>query len=219
MELTEQQIKQVENYLEQKKFNFVDLKHEILDHIISDIENFMQKGNTFEEVFARVKIRWEKHFRETSSFFFGMLYSNSKIVVNKAVKQFKYFYFLYLAAYILPVAFLKVIPIQVSKGFANSINEFLSGFTFSMLIYIGFIIFKIIQFKQKTTYSFILKTQFFGTIFLVLAVFVGSVFKENGEMNPVFTGFVCAGFTVVYICHHFFKKHKEVVTNHQISKT
>lgn len=217
MELTTKQIQNVQDYLTSKNFDFIDLNDEILDHIISDVENYMQKGNTFEEAFARVKIRWEKHFRETSSFFFGMLYYNSKIVVNKAVKQFKYFYFLYLAAYILPVAFLKVIPIQVSKGYANSINGFLSGFTFSMLIYIGFIIFKIIQLKQKTTYSFILKTQYLGIILLILGVFVGSVFKDNGEMNPLFTGFFCAGFSVVYICHHFFRKHEKAIKKHQVS--
>ena len=217
MELTTTQIQKVEKYLETKNFDFIDLKIEILDHIITDIENFMQKNIAFEEAFAMTRIRWEKHFRATSSFFFGMLYSESKIVVKKAVKQFKSFYFLYLAAYILPVVFLKLVPIQASNGVAKVVNGLLEGFTLAVFIYVAYIFFKTIASKAKTTFRFILKTQYFGLVFLILGVFVGSIFDENGQMNPVFTGFVCAGYAVVFICHYFFKKHNEVTQKYKIA--
>jgi hypothetical protein len=42
------------------------------------------------------------------------------------------------------------------------------------------------------------------------------VFKENGELNPVFTGFVCGGYAVVYICHYFYKKHEVEVSKYKI---
>lgn len=216
MELTKEQILQVESYLTSKNFDFIDLKDEILDHMISDIENFMQKNIDFENAFAKVRIRWEKHFRETSSFFLGMYYSNSKIVVKKAVKLFKPFYFLYLGVYLLPTLFLKFVPITFSKTMANFTNGFLSSFSILMLGYMVFIIVKTISSKVKTTYRFILKTQYFGLILLIIGLAVG-VFRENGELNPVFTGFVFGGYTVVFICHYFFKKHQDAVTKHQIS--
>ncbi|MFK8059160.1 MAG: hypothetical protein AB8B78_03620 [Polaribacter sp.] len=216
MELTRQQIQSVEKYLENKNFNFIDLKPEILDHMISDIESLLSKNHSFENSFAMVRIRWEKHFKETSSFFFGMLYSESKIVVKKAVKVFKPFYFLYLAAYILPVAFLKIIPISFSETMVNFTNGFLFSFSAILFLYMAFIMIKIIQFKVKSTYSFILKTQYFGLILLIMGLSVG-VFRENGELNPVFTGFVCGGYAVVFICHHFYKKHQQEISKYKIS--
>jgi hypothetical protein len=216
MELTTTQIKEVEKYLQIKNFDFTDLKVEILDHIISDIESLMFKNYDFENALKMTLLKWDKYFKETSSFFFGMMYSESKIVVEKAVKMFKPFYFIYLAAYILPAAFLKLVPLQFDKSFVNFINGFLLTIAVSAIIYVLFMMIKTKVTKVKTTYRFILKTQYFGLILLIMGIAVG-VFNENGEMNPVFTGFVCGGFAVVFICHHFYKKHKEVVQQYKIS--
>ena len=216
MELTKEQILLVEQYLESKSFDFLDLKSEILDHIISDTEHLMSEEQIFENAFKMTILKWEKHFKETSSFFFGMLYSDSKIVVNKAIKLFKPFYFLYLGAYFLPTLFLKLVPVHFSNTMMNFTNGFLSSLSSLLLVYMIFIIIKTIQSKVKTTYRFILKTQYFGLILLIIGLAVG-IFKENGEMNPVFTGFVCAGFSVVFICHHFYKKHKEAIRKYKIS--
>jgi len=215
MELTKEQIQHIESYLASKDFDYIDLKPEILDHMISDVEQFMDKNNTFEDAFARVRIRWEKHFRETSSFFFGMLYANSKIVVNKAVKQFKKYYVLYLASYFSPFVFLKFVPITFSETTVNFTNGFLFSFSLAMLGYMAFIIIKTSFSKVKTTYHFILKTQYFGLILLVMGLAVG-IFKDTGELNPVFTGFVCGGYAVVFICHHFYKKHEEAIEKYKI---
>jgi hypothetical protein len=215
MELTTQQTKQVEQYLDNKNFDFIDLKPEILDHIISDIEALMLKNLTFESSFKMTILKWEKHFKETSSFFFGMLYSESKIVVQKAVKLFKPFYFVYLASYFLPTIFLKLVPLKFTAGFVDFINGFLISFSLVMMVYMFFIIIKTIKSKMKTTYRFILKTQYFGLILLIMGLAVG-VFNENGEMNPVFTGFVCGGFSVVFICHHFYKKHLKAIQKYKI---
>lgn len=216
MELTKQQTKQVEQYLDNKYFDFIDLKPEILDHIITDIEVLMGKNISFENAFKMTILKWDRHFKETSSFFFGMMYSESRIVVKKAVKIFKPFYFVYLASYFLPVLFLKLVPLKFNLGFVDFTNGFLTSFSSVMLVYMVFIIIKTIKSKVKTTYRFILKTQYFGLILLIMGLAVG-VFKENGEMNPVFTGFVCGGFSVVFICHHFYNKHLKAIQQYKIS--
>ena len=38
MELTEQQLQRVEHYLDVKHITYIDLRMEVLDHIVSDIE-------------------------------------------------------------------------------------------------------------------------------------------------------------------------------------
>jgi hypothetical protein len=215
MEITKEQQLQVEKYLKNKDFDFIDLKVEVLDHIISDIESLRIKKYSFENAFKITVLKWEKHFKETSSFYFGLYYSESKIVVKKAVKIFKPFYFLYLAAYILPVAFLTFVPIQVAESSADFINNFLFSFSALLFCYVIFIFVKTVRSGITTTYRFILKTQYAGLLLLIMGVVVGVV-KENGKVNPVFTGFASGGFAVVFICHYFYKEHLEAMKKYKI---
>jgi hypothetical protein len=217
MELSKEQTQQIEEYLQKRKFNFIDLKDEILDHIISDIENLLNKNYSFEDAFSMVRIRWEKHFRETSSFYFGLQYSESKIVVKKAITIFKPFYFIYLAAYFLPIIFLKNFSIIFNENTLGFFNGFLNSITVLFLIYVVFIIIKVVKSKVKTTYSFILKTQYVGIIFLITPLLIGNHFNENRTLDTVFTGFLFGGFSVTYICHYFYKKHKQAIKKYKIS--
>ena len=216
MEITTKQIQQVETYLDKKNFDFIDLKVEVLDHMISDIESFLDKKYSFENAFKITILKWEKHFKETSCFYFGFQYHESKIVVKKAIKMFKPFYFLYLAAYILPVAFLKLVPIKVAEDTASFINGFLVSSASFLLAYLFIIVIKTKLSKVKTTYRFIIKTQYLSVVLLVLGVFLGAVFNDEGEMNAVSTGFTSGGFAVVFICHYFFKKHEEAIKKYKI---
>lgn len=217
MELSQEQQRQVEVYLQNKDFDFIDLKVEVLDHMISDIESLRTKKYSFEDAYRTTVLKWEKYFKETSSFYFGFSYSESKIVVKKAIKMFKPFYFLYIAAYILPVAFLKLVPIKVAEDTADFTNGFLVSSAAILLAYLLIIFIKVKQSKVKTTYRFILKTQYLSVVFLVLGVFLGPIFNDEGEMNAAFTGFTSAGFAIVFICHYFYKKHEEAVNTYRIS--
>lgn len=73
MEITTEQIQQVETYLTKKNFDFIDLKVEVLDHMISDIESLLTKKYSFEDAFRITVLKWEKYFEETSSFYFLLL--------------------------------------------------------------------------------------------------------------------------------------------------
>jgi hypothetical protein len=211
MEITTEQIQQVETYLTKKNFDFIDLKVEVLDHMISDIESLLTKKYSFEYAFRITVLKWEKYFEETSSFYFGFSYSESKIVVKKAIKMFKPFYFIYLAAYFLPVAFLKLVPIKVAEDTASFINGFLVSSASILLTYLFIIVIKAKQSKVKTTYRFILKTQYLSVVLLVLGVFLGPIFNDEGEMNAAFTGFTSVGFAVVFFCPLFYNKHEEAI--------
>ena len=202
MELTKEQICKIEKFLDHKYFDAIDLRPEILDHMVSDVERKMSRNLSFESAFKMTVLKWDNHFKDTSSFFFGLIYTNSKIVVKKAVKLFKPFYFLYLAAYFLPVVFLKLYPIKVSESAVDFINGFLHSFSLALLGYMFFIIVKTKMSKAKTTFRLIL---------LVIGLFVG-VFDKNGSLNPVMTGFIFAGFAVVFICNRFYKKHVAVIS-------
>ncbi|MCI2229492.1 hypothetical protein MC378_09970 [Polaribacter sp. MSW13] len=217
MELTNEQVQQVENYLDNKSFDFIDLKLEILDHLISDIESFIDKGFSFDNAFKATVLKWDKHFKDSSSFYFGLLYSESKIVVKKAVKIFKPFYFLYLTAYFLPLIILKKFSFTFSINTIDYFDTLLNTLSVIFLIYLIYIIVKVFKSKVKTTYSFILRTQYLGVVFLIIPLLSGKHFNDKGEMNPIFTGFLLAGFAVTYICFYFYKKHKDAIKKYKIS--
>jgi hypothetical protein len=217
MEITKKQIQQVETYLDKKSFDFIDLKVEVLDHMVSDIESFLDNNYSFDNAFKITVLKWDKHFKDTSSFYFGLQYSESKIVVKKALKMFRPFYLIYLSAYILPVLFLKNVSIVFPKNTIYLLNGFLNLITAVFLIYLIFIIIKVIKSKVKTTYRFILRTQYLGIIFLVIPLLMGNHFNDKGNLNAVLTGILCGGFAVTYICHYFFKKHQEAINIYKVS--
>lgn len=216
MELTKEQIQLVENYLYNKNFNFIDLKVEVLDHMISDIESCINKGYSFENAFKTIVLKWNKHFKDTSSFFFGLQYSESKIVVKNAVKIFKPFYFLYLTAYLLPMLFFTKVSIVFSESMVDFINGFLNALNISFLVYMIFIVVKVIKAKVKTTYSFILKTQYLSIVFLLIPLFTGNYFNDDRSFIPFLISFQSAGFAVTYICSYFYKKHQEAIKKYII---
>ena len=90
MELTEQQLQRVEHYLNVKHITYIDLRMEVFDHIVSDIETKMIKENLdFEIVFYKVTDKWNPQLKETSSWLFGIAYSAPKLVMKKAKTSYK----------------------------------------------------------------------------------------------------------------------------------
>tara|TARA_R110002096_G_scaffold413649_1_gene614557 strand:- start:22 stop:675 length:654 start_codon:yes stop_codon:yes gene_type:complete len=217
MELTTQQIQKIEHYLTKNRVDFVDIRLEVLDHIVSDIEVLIKKENIeFDTAFYKVTDKWNLQLKQTSSFYFGIMYSESKIVFKKAVEVFKPYFLLYFSAYFLPFILLELFPVQLSNSLASFTNGFLIITLSLAIIYMLFIIEKTSQSKINTTYRFILKTQFLGIILLVLGLLT-EIYKTSTEINPVYTGFMCAGFSVVFICNQFHKKHKEAIKKYKIS--
>ena len=216
MELTNEQLQQVEAYLDKKNFNYIDLKIEILDHMISDIESFVNKDYSFEEAFKITILKWDKHFENTASFYFGLMYHEPSILIKNASKIFKPFYFLYLTAYFLPIVIFTNFSIVFSKSNTVFLNQLFFATSIICIIYLLYIIINNIRTKIKTTYSYVLKTQYVSTVFLILPLFMGNLFNDDGSFIPFLIGFQSAGFAVTYICHYFYKKHKETIKKYKI---
>jgi hypothetical protein len=207
MELTKEQIQEIENYIESNGVDFIDLKIELLDHIVSDVEHKINKGFSFESALELTKQKWSKHFKNSSSLYLGFQYSASKIVLKKAVKEFRPFYILYFASYFLPFILFEKIAMDFTNSMMSFVNTFFKITTLLALLYMVFIIYKVYASREKTTYRFILKTQYVGISFLIITQIVTDYFDKFGQINGVFVGFSCAGLATTYICHHFYKKH------------
>ena len=139
MELTIIQIQQIETYIINKGIDYIDLKVEILDHMVADVEDRMKENGSFETAFYQTKYKWNKHFRSSSSIYFGFHYSQPKIILKKAINEFRPFYFLYLLAYFIPLIIATQFEFTATKTVQFFFNTFYKVLSFASLIYMIFL--------------------------------------------------------------------------------
>ena len=216
MDLTDTQIQQVVNYFNLKNFNYVDLKDEIIDHMICDIEDLLNKNISFENAFNLTVLKWEMHFKETFSLFLGLLYSDARIVIKKAINIFKPYFYANLVIYFLPILILKNSSFKVQENTINLINNLVVLFTLLAIVYILIIAFKVFKTKNKTTYSFILNTQYLAIVSLIVVFLIGNIVDIKGCISPTVTSFLCTGYFLVFVCFRFYKKHMQAISKYQI---
>ncbi len=215
MELTTKQIEEVNGYLTIKKIDHIDIRLEVLDHIITDVENLMSsKEIDFEFAFKEVSLKWTKHFTQTSSFYFGVAYSAPKIILNKAKRAFKKSYFILIASYFLPFVLFLNFQMKVSGEARNLINGAISMITIILIILFIYTYYKKSKIKLKTTYSFILKTQFWSFLFLIFPLFGKELIDENNEFNSVYLGLIFAFICSLGITRYFYHKHVSVISKY-----
>ncbi len=213
MELTKENIQQIKDYLKTLKFDYQDLNLEILDHIAAEIEEQMQKNNLdFKTAFALTRIKWHRNFRKISSFYFGHFYAAPKIVIEKAKKIYRPFYFGLFFSYFIPLILVNQI---FSENFLknNLIKTSLFIIAWASTIISLIIISKILFSEIKTVYRFIVKTNFFTVIilFLIIPLFFILNIAQNITI-PLSLTSVYIGIVLFY----FYTKH---FTTNNISKT
>ena len=217
MELSKEQLRRVAHYLNVKDITYIDLRMEVFDHIVSDIEAKMGAENLdFETAFYAVTVKWNKHLIQESSFYFGLTYSLPKIVLNKAKKEYKKWYFLTVIAYLIPYILFDQLKITFSENAIRELNIFLQILTVCTLMV--FFVLLIIKFKEKnkTTFSFILKALSWNfNIGFIVLFYLNDNPKD--DFQKYFVSFLAAFIFMTYSYFHFYKKHLEAVKKHKIS--
>ena len=214
MELTQTQIQKVESYLNAKGIKYIDIRLEIFDHIVSDIETEMLKENSdFETVFYKVTDKWNIHLKHSYSWFFGIANSAPKIVLKKAKSYFKK-WFLTINSIVIVLAFLESkIKFPVSENSQVYLtNSVIIVNVFCILIF-TFLLRINSKKEEKTTYSFILETQKFAIILGGIAL----VFSGLIEGVTTTYSFTLMFVAVTFIYIYFLKKHKEAIKKYKIS--
>ena len=201
MELTKEQIQRVEKYLDKKGVKFIDFRIEIFDHIISQIEQQLAIDNAdFKTVFYQVTNQWNKQLDETSSWLLGLTYTAPKIVIKKAKKVFTPYFIISFLPFLITF-----IPVLLKKKII--INETIGYLTFSFIITFLlislFYTFKIWKSKEKTVYSFIIKTQTLNFT-LIPIVIIDSSISDFFNISILLYIIVSA-----YYSRRFYKKHQQ----------
>jgi hypothetical protein len=217
MELTKQQLQRVAHYLNVKSITYIDLRMEVFDHIVSDIEAKMMTENLeFETTFYSVTDKWNKHLKQEFSLYFGVSYSLPKIVLEKAKKVYKKWFFASNLFFIIPYILLDKININFSKNELNELHLFVQILTVcTLMVFFGLLILKFKE-KNKTTYSFILKTLSWNFVTGFIALFF-SYYETQGNFQKYPVSFLIVFVFMTYSYFHFYKKHMEALKKYKIS--
>ena len=216
MEITKEQLTRVESYLNLKNITHLDLRMEVLDHIVSDIESKMEIENLdFETVFKNVIQKWKPQFNNTSSFYFGVGYSAPKIVIEKAKKQFKkwsvFSFFFFFFSFIL----IDKLSFSMSDSLKNIIN--LSFKIITLICFICHVFLMIVKSKDKvkTTFSFILRTQNLNILFGIILFFDFNILNKEGNFDTFLVTILFAFVLSNFSYFHFYSKHKKVIKKYK----
>jgi len=173
MELTQEQIRRIENYLDSKNLVYIDIRIEVLDHMISDIEKKMSIENiNFNDAFKMSVRKWHPQLSLSSSWIIGLVYSRPKIVIQKATKIFLK-WFVLLALLLIVTAFFetKETVAFINKNFPFNFNIAVMSL---LIISNSFIVnwyIKILRSKTKSSYLFLFEKQvFYASIFFTLVI-------------------------------------------------
>jgi len=219
MKLTKEQIQQIEDYLNNKKVKYIDIRFEILDHIISDVEFIIKNNNSyFEDAFSEVKLKWNKNFTSTSSWWLGLSNYAPSIFINKCLRIYK------------PLVLKSVFGIVLFLIFTYAILEFFKLdllyfysivkmiYIITILTFIGFFIFwkiKIKRIKLKSSFSYLINKQIFPNIFFLL-ILLGNLFDDKFD-NVDYFDIIMLSLTVsvLLIGNSLYKNHVKTVSNYK----
>ena len=220
MELTKDQTRKIERFLNNNNITYVDIRLETYDHIVTDIEEKIETQNmSFDNAFSTVTNSWKRHIKETSSFYFGMHYDAPKMVIEKAKKSFKKFYFLYMLAYFFPLVFIQYLKVPFVIDAVNTIFPLIQIIGVCATFFFIFLMIKKWKSKEKTTYSFILRTQTASLAFglIITCKFLFTDIIDDVSTNAIWIAFNFAFLTSAYIYYTFYEKHIEALKSYKIS--
>lgn len=106
MKLNTEQLGAIANYLNRMELFQLDLRDEVLDHMVTSIETKMKSGISFDAAFELEICKWKKDLDTNSSYWLGLLWSGPKIVIEKCVKLVQR---IYLKASIVSIVVLGII--------------------------------------------------------------------------------------------------------------
>jgi len=216
MKLNKQQIQKIEDYLNDKKIDYLDIRFEVLDHLASDIETKMETSNIdFKASFEEVKLKWNKSFKETSSLMLGLIYQGPSVVIDKCVKIYKPYLLKGLALIILcGLSYKFLIKNLFSEEMIFDVIFILFSVVYTWVVFYWF--FNIKRTKLKSSYSFLYSTQILPNLFLMVLILTN--LNDNSFLR--FDSFSFTFFSVLILSFFagfsFYKNHFKTIEKYQL---
>ncbi|WP_298485313.1 hypothetical protein [uncultured Maribacter sp.] len=215
MKLSQSQIQNIENYLDNKKLEQVDLRYEVQDHMIVGIEQSLAEGISYKDAFNQQKEKWNPELESYSSFWLGYAYVGPKLMMKKCIAIIKKIYFKSILSSLITTGLLLVFFSFIPKSFFVSAIDVFIGVVFSCLFLLSVVWFFSIKTSNiKTTYQYFYKIQSLN-IGIFIFMFMDMAFNEKQYVTPDMA-FLKLLFPIYMLVsyHHLFKfyqKHNRVI--------
>ncbi len=209
MKLTKEEIHQVELYIEFKNLNQVDLKYEVLDHMVSAIEDEMSNGLSFIDAFDLAIKNWKEDLKPYSSYWLGLAFCGPKLMIKKCVRLIKKIYVISIpVSALISVILLFVFDFITNQFFYNILNVLMSVL-FGVLFLVAIIGLHFInKSKVQTTYRYFYKIQGFGYGLMLGGFVIAFPNEQYFTSGMPFLSLFLPVFCLVFY-YHMFKIYKE----------
>ncbi len=219
MKLTEEQLQQIETYLNNNDIEYIDLHLEVLDHISTDIENEMTTNNiSFNEAFDKIRIKWSKTFSYKWTFWLGVSNGGSKLFIDHCLKIYKPLWFKSILGILAFIATFYGIVLIFNIDLDANYNLFkftilsMALFFPALLVYWRYQL-KII--KLVSTYSYLYNKQIFPNIFIMLLLIFQIAIREKENFSDFMFVYFTVFFLVLIMGYNFYKNHLKTVSNYK----
>ncbi|MEN9910033.1 MAG: hypothetical protein RLZZ540_3192 [Bacteroidota bacterium] len=151
MKLTNQQIAIIDQTLIDKGVVYDDIKLELLDHIVTDIELETEESN-FDVAFSKAMFKWEGLLEERSSFWGS--FSGPRIVIEKFSILYKILYkFSLIAAIVFSILLIMITKLNPEEYIYNVLKMVFSSLYIALYLTIIISLFFIWKLKSKTIHG------------------------------------------------------------------
>jgi hypothetical protein len=222
MKLTNKQIKEVEDYLNKKSLDYIDIHLEVLDHISTDVENLMEKNQLhFNQAFEEVKQKWQKSFVMKSSFWLGIGNSGPKIFIDNCVKIYSYLWYKFLISTLLFGVIFYNVNELLNYSLVNNEKNILMLISIGLGVYASLILYWYIKMKiikVKSTYSFLYYKTIIPNLFSVLILnpyLYPSYITKDNKMSSIMIVMLFVFFLTTLGGRFFYKQHLKSVSNYK----
>jgi len=225
MKLNKEQIQQIEDYLTIKKVKHIDIRFEILDHIISDIEFSMEiKNFSFDSAFEEVKLKWNKSLINSSNIWFGFGTFRPAILIKKSLKIYKPLLIKSIFTVFVCTLLIYVILENFKKLFLNNKGNISNLISIFLVIYMCSVLYWYIRIKLTkfhSTYGFLFNKRIVSNIFtavIFFLVFNNNYVNKEGVINYPLIALLIFLFTTLVVGNYLFKKHFEAIKTFRETK-
>jgi len=210
VKFTKEELAQVNRYLDIKELCYVDLRYEIMDHILLDIEHeITHEKVTFEEAFKKSCDKWKGSFYSESSYWLGILFRGPRVFIDSCVKIQRPFLILLVMSTLL----FTLLSVLIKPLFDF---ELLFYFTVVVTpIYISCVLYWWIQLKisrTKTSFSFLFYRYVIMNFLLNFLVLYQLYETRIETLNLSDFFYLIFAFNVLYQGYFLYKNHQKEVS-------
>ncbi len=216
MIMKNEQLQSIYNYLDHKGLIQVDLRMEVLDHMIVSIENEMEQGCSFSDAFKQECEKWNPLLKPHSSAWLGLIFTGPKLMMQKCVRMVKRLYLKTLVlALLISGALWGMTDILNLTPQNTRIDNFIGFGLLMVSAILLYTYYTISKNKVKTTYGYFIKIHTIGIV-LNLAIFnpfISNNFGFSAIESFSFSKIIVYTFLVTHavLFINMYTKHREFI--------